>query len=179
MEKPYIINIENGIGQKTIANGTYEVTANVNGYNNDSINPQTLEVTSTKNEYNLKISAEGSLTIHVTEEGTQNGTPVPGAIFYRTDSNGTTYGSPVTTDLMGNAILDNLPFAEINAPVVYFKQVNASEEYLSNNEVMEIRLTEQDTTIEITNAKSTPRTFILTDANYENLPINNGSITLS
>ena len=179
MQKTYVINIQNGRGSKTITNGTYGVSANIPGYNNDSINPQLLDISSESNEYNLTISADGNLTLHVTEDGTPEGTPVVGAVFYRTDSNGTTYGNPVTTDLMGNATLTNLPYDFNTAPVVFFKQVATPDDYESNNEVMQITLSEQETTIEVTNSRLVAKTFIVTDANYDNLPVNIGSITLS
>ena len=172
-----IITITDGVGTDTIANGTYGALANVEGYNNESLNPSSLTVTSGTNEYAFTIAATGTLTIHVTEDGTSTGTPVVGATFFRTDATGTTYGDSVVTDTNGDATLDNVPYGT-NAPTIYYKQTASDGSHEFSTDVLNITMTTQTETVEITNALAATRTISLTDANYQNLPIS-GTITLS
>lgn len=172
-----IITITDGVGSDTIANGTYSALANVEGYNNESLNPSSLTVTSGTNEYAFTIAATGTLTLHVTEDGTSTGTPVIGASFFRTDATGTTYGDAVVTDTNGDAILDNVPYGT-NAPTIYYKQTASDGSHEFSTDVLNITMTTQTETVEITNALAATRTISLTDANYQNLPIS-GTITLS
>ena len=120
MEKT--VTITNGTGTVILPNDTYNVTANVNGYDNSSIDPSTITVDSTTNTYNFSICASGTLTLHVTEDGTSTGTPVVGATFIRTDSEGNEYGSAITTDTNGDAVMNNVPFSSTSAPNIYYKQ---------------------------------------------------------
>lgn len=179
MGKPYEISITNGSGQEKVLNGAYSVTANVTGYENASINPSTLNVVSGTDTYNFTISASGTLTLHVTEDGTSSGTPVVGATFIRTDSTGTEYGTSVTSDAEGNAVFENMPYAASDAPTIYYKQTASDGEHEFDNTVKSTTMTSETATLEITNAVASNRTISLTDANYDNLPIQTGSITLS
>ena len=79
MAKPYEITISNGTGTATVENGTYNVVANVPGYDNSTINPASVTVTQSTSSYNFTISATGTLTIHITDNGTSSGTAVEGA----------------------------------------------------------------------------------------------------
>ncbi|MBO4600683.1 MAG: hypothetical protein J5634_00380 [Bacilli bacterium] len=177
MNKQVIIT--NGVGTADLINGTYTVTSNTIGYDNTSINPSSLTVVDGTNSYNLTISATGTLTLHVTEDGTSSGTPVVGATFVRTDSGGTTYGSTITTDSNGDAVFDNVPFASTDAPLIYYKQTASDGDHEFNSAVQNTSLTTSTSTIEVTNAPGVSRTINLTDANYENLPIQAGTLTLN
>lgn len=179
MAKPYTVVITNGSGSKEILNGDYAVSAEVTGYSNDSIDPKSLTVVEGTNSYALKIAATGTLTLHVTENGTDTGTPVVGATFIRCDASGTTYGNEVTTDSAGDAIFNNVPFDATNAPTIYFKQNASDGNHEFDSTLKDTTLTDSTKTIQITNALPISRTITLTDANYENLPISSGSITLS
>ena len=97
MASPYSITITNGTGTESVLNDTYNVTANVTGYDNQTLTPTTVSVVEGTDTYNFKIGATGTLTIHVTEEGTTTSTPIVGAQFQRTDSTGTVYGPVITT----------------------------------------------------------------------------------
>lgn len=173
------VTITNGTGTTELINGTYTVTAEVSGYNNTSINPDSITVDAATNTYAFTISATGSLTLHVTDNGTSTGTPIIGATFVRTDSTGTEYGTPITTDAAGNAVFNNVPFAETGAPTIYYKQTASDGEHEFDNTVQNTTLTASTETIEIQNTVGATRTINLTDANYENLPIDNATLTLN
>ena len=174
-----IINITNGTGSSDILNGTYTVTSDVNGYDNLSINPSDVTIESGVNSYSFTISANGTLTLHVTEDGTSSGTPIVGATFYRTDSAGTEYGNVITTDSNGDAIFNNVPFSESNAPTIYYKQTASDGNHEFIDTVQSTTLTTSTSTIQIQNALGELRTITLTDANYNDLPIESGTITLN
>ena len=172
------ITITNGEGTGAILNGNYSVGALVNGYDNSSINPSSVNIVAGTNSYAFTISANGTLTLHVSEDGTQSGTPIIGATFVRLDSNGQEYGNQITTNSEGNAIFENVPFASENAPIIYFKQTASDSEHEFNDQVQSITMSASTQTLEIQNAAPANRTFTLTDANYENLPIITGTMTL-
>lgn len=174
-----IITITNGTGSADVINGSYTVAANVTGYDNTSINPSSIVVSESTNTYAFTVSATGTLTLHVSEDGTSSGTPIVGATFIRTDASGTEYGNAITTDASGNAVFNNVPFAASGAPAIYYKQTASDGNHEFDNTVQSTTMTESTQTIEITNALGAIRTFNLTDANYENLPIDSGSLTLS
>lgn len=173
------ITITNGTGTSELINGTYTVTADVNGYDNTTINPDSITVDSATNNYAFTIAATGTLTLHVTEDGTASGTPVVGATFVRTDSTGTEYGNPITSDDQGNAIFNNVPFAATDAPNIYYKQTASDGEHEFDSSVQSTTMITQAQTVEIQNERGATRTLTLTDANYENLPIENGTIIVS
>ena len=173
-----IVNITNGTGTSELINDTYEVTANVTGYDNSSINPSSVTVVEGTNTYAFTIAATGTLTLHVTEEGTSGGTPVVGATFYRTNSQGTEYGDPITTNAEGDAVFNNVPFDAANAPTIYYKQTASDGDHEFNNAVQSTTLTESTGTVEVQNPVGATRTINLTDANYANLPVD-GELTLT
>ena len=173
------VNITNGTGTSELINATYTVEANVTGYENSSINPNSVSVVEGTNSYAFTISASGTLTLHVTDDGTVSGNPVVGATFYRTDSTGTEYGSPITTDTNGDAVFNNVPFDATNAPIIYYKQTSSDGNHEFDNTVKNTTLTTNTATIEIQNPPGATRTITLTDANYNNLPIDSGSLTLT
>ena len=174
-----IVDITNGTGQTELINDTYTVTAEVTGYDNSTINPSSITVDASTNTYAFTISGAGTLTLHVTDTGTTAGTPIVGATFIRTDSAGTEYGSVITTDAQGNAVFNNVPFAETGAPLIYYKQTASDGDHEFDGTVQSTSLTTQTQTIEIINTPGATRTINLTDANYENLPIEAGSLTLT
>lgn len=174
-----IVDITNGTGTVELINDTYTVTAEVTGYDNSTINPSSITVDASTNTYAFTISGAGTLTLHVTDTGTTAGTPIVGATFIRTDSAGTEYGSVITTDTEGNAVFNNVPFAETGAPLIYYKQTASDGDHEFDSTVQTISLTTQTETIEVTNTPGATRTINLTDANYENLPIEAGSLTLT
>lgn len=179
MAKPYTINIVNGQGQESVVNGSYQVEANVVGYDNTTLTPTSVTVDGTATTYNFTIAATGTLTLHVTEDGTTTGTPVVGATFNRTDAQGNIYGDVITTDEHGNAVFNNVPYAETDTPVIYYKQISSDGNHNFDNTVKNTTLTTSTETIQIENSLPTTQTFNLTDANYEGLTINTGTITLS
>lgn len=174
-----IINITNGTGTSDIVNGSYGVEANVVGYDNTSINPSTVNIEAGTNSYAFTISADGILTLHVTEDGTQGGTPVVGAIFVRTDSEGNEYGSPITSDAQGDAVFNNVPYADSGAPLIYYKQTASDGNHEFDNTLKNTSLTSSTGTVEVQNPLGATRTINLTDANYSNLPIDSATLTLN
>lgn len=173
------INIVNGVGSGELINDTYAVTAEVNGYDNSSILPASVDIVEGTDTYNFTIAATGNLTLHVTEDGTVGGNPVVGATFVRTDAAGNEYGTPVVTDISGNAVLANVPFSATDAPIVYFKQTASDGNHEFSLEVQNTTLTTNAETLEIANPLGAVRTINLTDANYEGLPIESGSLTFT
>ncbi len=177
MAKEHIIPITNGKGSKMLLNGSYDVTSNIKGYDNSTIKPNILNITN-ETTYNFTIEAKGTLTIHISDDGTSTGVPIIGATIYRTDSSGNTYGEAIITDDNGEAILKNVPYSENNAPLIYFIQTTSDGEHTFNEEIQNTSLQTETKTIEITNPEVTERTFNITDATYENLPIEDGNIIL-
>ena len=174
-----IVNITNGTGTTDLINGTYTVTADVTGYDNTSIYPTSITVDAQTNNYAFTVSATGTLTLHVTDTGTTEGNPIVGATFIRTDATGTEYGSVITTDSTGNAIFNNVPFAATGAPTIYFKQTASDGDHEFSTDVQSTTLTTQTSTLEIINAVGATRTITLTDTNYDNLPIDTATLTLT
>ena len=174
-----IVNITNGTGTTDLINGTYTVEAAVTGYDNTSINPTSITVDAQTNNYAFTVSATGTLTLHVTDTGTTEGNPIVGATFIRTDATGTEYGSVITTDSTGNAIFNNVPFAATGAPTIYFKQTASDGDHEFSTDVQSTTLTTQTSTVEIINAVGATRTITLTDTNYDNLPIDTATLTLT
>lgn len=174
-----VVNITNGSGVEDIINGTYQVTASAGGYDSSSITPSNVDIVEGTNTYNFTIAANGTLTLHVTEDGTTTGTPVVGATFVRTDSEGNEYGATITTDTTGNAVFNNVPFSETGSLTVYFKQTASDGDHEFSSSVQNTTLTTSSFTLEIINQLGASRTINLTDANYENLPLESGTITLT
>ena len=173
-----IVTITNGTGTTQLINDTYTVTADVTGYDNTTIDPSSITVDEGTNTYNFTIAAQGTLTLHVTEDGTTTGTPIVGATFIRTDSEGNEYGTAITTDAQGNAAFSNVPYAATNAPLIYYKQTASDGDHEFDNTVQSTSLATQTATVEIINQPGATRTINLTDANYENLPVD-GSLTFT
>ena len=174
-----IINITNGTGTGQLINDTYTVTADVVGYDNSSINPDSVSIVEGTNAYAFTISATGTLTLHVTDDGTVSGNPIVGATFYRTDSLGTEYGTIITTDSNGDAVFNNVPFAATDAPVIYYKQTASDGDHEFDSTVQNTTMTTNTSTVQVQNPVGATRTITLTDANYSNLPIDTGSLTLT
>lgn len=170
--------ITNGTGTVDLINDTYTVTSEVPGYDNSTINPSSITVDEATNTYAFTIAATGTLTLHVTETGTTSGTPIVGATFVRTDSAGNEYGTVITTDAEGNAVFNNVPYDATNAPLIYYKQTASDGDHEFDNTVQNTSLTTETETVEIINQPGATRTINLTDANYENLPVD-GSLTFT
>lgn len=177
MDKQVIIT--NGVGSIDLINGSYNVTADVNGYDNATIDPTSVTVDAATTSYSFTISATGTLTLHVTEDGTSAGTPIVGATFIRTDAEGNEYGTAITTDSTGNAIFNNVPYDTTNAPAVYYKQTASDGDHEFDNTVQSTILTTQTSTVEVINQPGATRTINLTDANYDNLPIGTATLTFT
>ena len=174
-----IVDITNGSGTSELINGNYTVTADVVGYNIDSIDPSSVNISAGTNTYAFTIAATGSLTLHVTDNGTTTGNPIVGATFVRTDSTGTTYGNPITTDSNGDAVFNNVPFAATGAPIIYYKQTASDGEHEFDDTLKNVQMTSSTQTIEVENTVGATRTITLMDANYDNLPIESGSLTFT
>lgn len=180
MAKEHIIPITNGKGSKSLVNGNYSVTASVNGYDNATIEPSSEEISEGVNEYSFTISATGTLTLHVSDDGTDIGVPIVGATFYRCDAEGTTYGEAVISGDDGNAVFNNVPYADDGtAPNIYYKQTASDGEHGFTDELQTITMEAETHTVEIANEEAQSRDITLTDANYDGLPIEDGSITLT
>ena len=174
-----IVNITGGTGTQELINDTYSVTAEVTGYENSTISPASVTIEAGTTTYPFTIAASGTLTLHVTEDGTSAGTPIVGATFVRTDSSGTEYGTPITTDSNGDAVFNNVPFSATGAPLIYYKQTASDGDHEFDNTVQNTSLTTSTQTNQIQNTPGATRTINLTDANYQNLPIESGTLTFT
>ncbi len=174
-----IINITDGTGSAEIINGTFDVTAEVNGYNNTTIDPSSVTVEADTDTYAFTIAATGTLTLNVTDDGTASGTPIVNATFIRTDSTGNEYGDVITSDASGNAVFNNVPFAETGAPTIYFKQTASDGDHEFDGSVQSTTMTTSTSTLQIENAPGAIRTINLTDATYQNLPIETATLTFN
>lgn len=179
MAESYVVNITNGTGTQRVLAGTYSVTADVPGYDNTTLSPTSVTVANASGTYPFTIAATGTLTLHVTETGSATGTPIVGATFIRTDASGNEYGTAITTDSNGNAVFANVPYAASGAPTVYYKQTASDGEHQFETAVQSTTLTTATQTDQVTNAPAAEQTFNLTDANYENLPVESGTLNLS
>ena len=174
-----VITITNGSGTGELINDTYVISAEVNGYNNASVDPSSVTVSAGTDTYSLTIAATGTLTLHVTEDGTSTGVAVVGATFLRCDSAGNEYGTPVVSDVNGDALFSNVPFAATNAPVIYYKQTASDGEHEFSSDLANTTMTTDSEILQITNAPGATRTINLTDTNYNELPIGSGTITFT
>ena len=73
----------------------------------------------------------------------------------------------------------NVPFDAENAPTIYYKQTLSDGEHTFDDTLQNTTLTEETATVEVANPEAAARTVKITDANYANLPIADGTITLS
>lgn len=174
-----IVTITNGTGTAELINDTYAVGADVVGYDSTSILPNSVDVVEGTNSYAFTIAADGTLTLHVTEDGTSTGIPIVGAEFIRTDSNGTEYGSAITSDSNGDAVFDNVPFADTGAPTIYYKQTASDGDHEFDSAVQSTTMTTNTQTLEVQNPVGATRIVTLMDANYTNLPIGSGTLTFT
>lgn len=174
-----VVTITNGTGTIQLINDSYTVTSDIIGYDNTAIDPSTLNVVAGTDNYAFTIAATGTLTLHVTEEGIETGTPIVGATFIRTDASGAEYGTLITTDTNGDAVFNNVPYAGTGAPTIYFKQTASDGDHEFDNTVQNITMTTSTETLEIQNQVGATRTITLTDTNYTNLPIAEGTITFT
>lgn len=179
MPSPYIINIVDGAGSQRILNGSYNITADVTGYDNLSIDPNSQIVSAGTNTYDFTVAATGTLLLHVTEEGTSGGTAVSGATFVRCDSAGNPYGTPVISDVDGNATFPFVPFAASGAPNIYYRQTASAVDHEFVGTLQTATMTTSTDTIEVENPLAALRTINLTDANYSGLPIESGEVTFT
>ena len=154
----HTVSIINGSGSIELTNGTYNATAVVNGYNANTLNPKNVTIVDNTDTYYFTISADGVLTLHVVDN---DGIDVVGARFIRTDSTGTVQGLEVTTNQNGNATFENVPFSNTGGLPIYYKQVASDGGHTFDDTL-----------------NAPVRKFTLMDANYNNIPINNGQIIL-
>lgn len=169
MDNEYEINIVNGEGTSRVLNGTYDVFADVVGYDDITIYPFELQVNNDVDTYNLTIGASGKLLIHVTEDGTGDGIPVEGASFSICDMYGNCYGDVKKTNSNGYVGFYSLPYDTDNPPNVYFIEISSDGKHLFDKEVHKVNLKSQELSINIKNGIAPTRKFILEDINYNGI----------
>lgn len=173
------IPITNGKGSKEIVVGNYNATADVQGYDSSTLMPTEVNIVDGVTQYNFTIEATGTLTLHVTDDGTNIGVPIKGATFIRCDADGKTYGNEVTSNVDGNAVFNNVPFSADDNITVYFKQTGSDGSHTFDNTLKNTVLNTQTATVEIENPEAALREFLITDKNYTNLPVSDGTLTLT
>ena len=175
----HTIPITNGKGSIELVNGVYNATAVVGGYDASTLNPKQVTIVEGTNDYAFTISAKGVLTLHVTDTGDKTtGVQIIGAKFIRTDNTGTIIGVEATTDVDGNAIFNNVPFASSGSTEIYYKQITSDGGHTFDDGVKSIIMTSETETIEIANPAAPIRNIMLTDASFPNIPIKDGQIKL-
>lgn len=143
------IDITDGIGTINLADGNYDVSTNVLGYNNSSISPKSILVTEKDDTKELVISASGTLTLHLVETDTD--IPILGAKFYRCSSYGVIYGNAITTDDFGNATFNNVPFSEFNSVYIYFRQIESDGKHNFDDNIKRILVDKKTKIVDVYN----------------------------
>lgn len=175
----HTIPITNGKGSIELVAGIYNATAIAGGYDASTLNPKSVTIIDGTDTYAFTISAKGILTLHVTDTGDPNtGVQIVGAKFIRTDSTGTIVGNEITTNEDGNAVFNNVPFAETGSTAIYYKQISSDGGHTFDDTVKSITMTEETETVQITNPPAPVRNFTLMDASFPNIPIIDGQILL-
>ena len=175
----HTIPITNGKGSIELVTGTYNAQAVAGGYDASTLDPKSVTIIDGTPTYAFTISAKGTLTLHVTDTGDPNtGIQIVGAKFIRTDSTGTIVGNEITTNDDGNAVFNNVPFAESGSTAIYYKQISSDGGHTFDDNVKSIVMTEASETVQITNPPAPVRNFTLMDASFPNIPIIDGQIIL-
>jgi hypothetical protein len=189
-----LFNFSNGQGQFTdVQYGTHNVnqaTTVLTGYNKATL-PATVTVDGSATPIAMTVGATGTLYLHAVDVDSPT-TPIAGVQFIRVykdyvPATPTTYGTATTaTSATGDTTFTNVPFAATGAPNIYFTLVTTPDYILDpttypNGFVTTTVLTENDsatfTTVSL--KKIVDQNFTITDANYANLPIETGTISLS
>lgn len=175
----HTIPITNGKGSIELVTGIYNATAIAGGYDASTLNPKSVTIIDGTDTYAFTISAKGILTLHVTDTGDPNtGVQIVGAKFIRTDSTGTIVGNEIITNDNGDAVFNNVPFAETGSTAIYYKQISSDGGHTFEDTVKSIIMTEETETVQITNPPAPVRNFTLMDASFPNIPIIDGQILL-
>ncbi len=175
----HTIPITNGKGSIELVAGIYNATAIAGGYDASTLNPKSVTIIDGTDTYAFTISAKGILTLHVTDTGDPNtGVQIVGAKFIRTDSTGTIVGNEIITNDDGDAVFNNVPFAETGSNAIYYKQISSDGGHTFDDTVKSITMTEETETVQITNPPAPVRNFTLMDESFPNIPIIDGQILL-
>ena len=175
----HTIPITNGKGSIELVTGEYNVSAVAGGYDSSTLNPQNVTIIDGTDTYAFTISAKGVLTLHVTDTGNPDtGVQIVGAKFIRTDSAGTIVGNEITTNDDGDAVFNNVPFAESGSTAIYYKQISSDGGHTFDDTVKSIVMTKASETVQITNPTAPVRNITLMDASFPNIPIIDGQIIL-
>ncbi len=175
----HTIPITNGKGSVELVTGTYNAQAVAGGYDSSTLNPTSVTIDDKTVTYAFTISAKGTLTLHVTDTGdADTGVQIVGAKFIRTDSTGTIVGNEVTTNEDGDAVFNNVPFAESGSTAIYYKQIASDGGHTFDDTVQSIVMTQATETVQISNPVAPVRNFTLMDASFPNIPIIDGQIIL-
>lgn len=155
---PYLYNIfikikmsdkSHSKGSIELVTGTYNATAVAGGYDPSTLSPSSITI------------------IDETDTGDPDtGVQIIGAKFVRTDSTGTINGPEISTNDDGNAIFNNVPFADSGSNKIYYKQISGDGGHTFDDTVKSITMTEESETVEITNPESPIRNFTLMDASF-------------
>ncbi len=173
----YNVTITNGSGSQAMQKGTYDVTAEAQGYDVSTLSPKTFTATEAESTQAFTLSANGTLTFNVNETGAAGGTPITSGSLVMTDAMGATeYGQPVTIDASGNAVFENVPYGTTTEPFqLYFKQLSTDENHNIFEGVISVSMTAQTQTEYVQNSPNALQTFSLTDENY-GMPIDGSLI---
>lgn len=175
----HTIPITNGKGSIELVTGTYNAQAVAGGYDASTLDPKSVTIIDGTDTYAFTISAKGTLTLHVTDTGeASTGVQIIGAKFIRTDSTGTIVGKEITTNDDGNAVFENVPYAQTGSNIIYYKQISGDGGHTFDDTVKSITMTQENETVEIKNPDAPIRNFTLMDASFPNIPVIDGQIIL-
>ena len=175
----HTIPITNGKGSIELVTGTYNAQAVAGGYDASTLDPKSVTIIDGTDTYAFTISAKGTLTLHVTDTGeASTGVQIIGAKFVRTDSTGTINGPEISTNDDGNAVFNNVPYAQTGSNTIYYKQISGDGGNTFDDTVKSITMTQENETVEIKNPDAPIRNFTLMDASFPNIPVIDGQIIL-
>ena len=131
------------------------------GYDASTLDPKSVTIIDGTDTYAFTISAKGTLTLHVTDtQEASTGVQIIGAKFIRTDSTGTIVGKEITTNDDGNAVFENVPYAQTGSNTIYYKQISGDGGHTFDDTVKSITMTQE------------------MDVNFPNIPVIDGQIIL-
>lgn len=177
MKEKHIVPITNGVGSIKLINGTYNVKAEVAGYDSLTLEPKIVTLSDSVNDYSFMLSANGILKIHVRESEASN-IPIVGAIFMRTDITGSIEGDYAITDSDGNIKFINVPFSPEGSQKVYFKQILGDGKHSFSEELNSFELVSNEETVKIDNPIFTSKEFNLFDTSFVNIPVDLNDLNL-
>ncbi len=174
------INITNGKGSAKIPAGSYLAVVDAPGFDNGSLLPIMVNLPNQSTTTALTISAKGTLTIIFNETGEESGQRIISGAVVMTDATGQTqYGSIVNINSNGEAVFENVPFGSIeNGYELYFVQLSTDDNHRINQSAFSVVMEVSNKTHHVKNEALIEQHFTVQSVDYENMVLNNATLTL-